>query len=290
MKARGAMGGAAAVAVFVALVSARHSLARDVSALPQGRSGGMGGRVPSEAAAALSERHAKLQRLAADAWMLARRRARLLYRVIRARDAALSAEAAPGLAPSPSETGRDVPSSSVSSSLFSSAAAPAAAVSVGLTALARDLEEARALSAEAGRAQGRSVDRDAEPGSARTTEANDAPCPWLPAWPRVFGGAGEGTWRLPARAATALRAPMDGVFQGLPRDPDGRALSALAAADGWTLLFVGPRARSTLRVPVKRGGRLPWTIENDGGEVELELWRGATRADPRRPCHRGGRL
>lgn len=279
MKLRRAMACAVAVAVFLSSPAADRLFACALGdVVPPSLPRGVSEPVPADAATALADRRAKLDKLAADAWLVARRRARLLYRVIRARDAALSTNDVPAEIGSRHEGDR-----------ARSGSTPAAAVSVGLTALARDLEEARALAAEAARVDGRSEGEPHPSAKRAVVAAGGAPCLW-PAGARRLEGADDDTFRLPAQAARALRAPMDGVFEGLPRDPDGRPLSALTAADGWTFLFVGPRVATSHSVAVKRGERLPWALERDDGEVEIELWHGARQADPQRACLRGGRL
>jgi len=204
----------------------------------------------------LGTRRAKLERLAGDAWGQARRRARLLYRIIRGRDIALSGGTeTPVVAPS------------------------ATAVSVGLAALTRDLEEAQALAQEVA-LSGRPLPR----GLADEV----APLDCVLSAGATHGEGDAATWRIAAGDALRFGAPIDGVLASLPPDPDGRALTALTSEDGWVLLFVGPGLARTETRTVRKGELMTWRWGNT--PLELEVWRGAERRDPSRVCRRFRRL
>jgi len=204
----------------------------------------------------LGTRRAKLERLAGDAWAQARRRARLLYRIVRGRDIALSGGTeTPVVAPS------------------------AAAVSVGLSALTRDLEEAHALAKE--------VTLSERP-TAQSAPDEVAPLDCVLSAGAAHREGDAATWRIDAGDAPLFGAPIDGVLTVLPPDPDGRALTALTSEQGWVLLFIGPDLVETGTRAVRKGETIRWRWERT--PLELEVWRGAERRDPSRVCRRFRRL
>lgn len=163
------------------------------------------------------------------------------------------------------------------------------ALAAGARALARELDEARALAAERGLAH---AEREARVAAARAWPVpGAAPAIALPVTGAVlsrFGVAPQGATglllsragvRLAARAGQEVRAPAAAAVARVAPEPDGDGWAVvLELGPGWTAV-VGGLAQPELAQGARLVAGQPLGVTAGSG-VTFELWRGRRPVDP----------